>query len=44
MIYQICDVMMKISAQDRVRFWIYLLNHNSLSHQAWLIDKYKQEH
>ena len=30
MIYQICDVMMSI-------FWIYLLNHNSLSHQTWLI-------
>ena len=42
MIYQICDVMMSISKWDRVHFWIYLLNHNSLSHQTWSIDRYKQ--
>ena len=34
MIYQIWD---------RKHFWIYLLNHNSLSHQTWPIDRYKQE-
>ena len=42
MIYQICDVMMNISTQDRVHFCIYLLNHNSLSHQTWLTNRYKQ--
>ena len=42
MIYQICDVMMSISAWDRVHFWIGLLNHNSLSNQTWSIDRYKQ--
>ena len=42
MIYQICDVMMSISAWDRVHFWVYLLNHNLLSHQTWPIDRYKQ--
>ena len=41
MIYQICDVMANI-IMDRVHFWIYLLNHNSLTHQTWLIDRYKQ--
>ena len=24
-------------------FWIYLLNHNSLTHQTWSIDRWKQE-
>ena len=33
MIYQTCDVMMEISTWERVHFWIYLLNHNSLSHK-----------
>ena len=42
MIYQTCDVMMSISTQDRVHFSIYLLNHNSLSHQTWPIDRYKE--
>ena len=42
MIYQICDFMMIISTWDRVQFWIYLLNHNSLTHQIWSIDTYKQ--
>ena len=42
MIYQICDVMMSISAWGRVHFWIYLLNNNSLSHQTWPVDRYKQ--
>ena len=23
-------------------FWIYLLNHNSLTHQTWPIDRYKE--
>ena len=40
MIYQICDAM-SIIIVDRVHFWIYLLNHNSLTHQAWSIDRYK---
>ena len=42
MIYQICDAMMSITTWERVHFWIYLLNHNSLSHQTWSIDRYKQ--
>ena len=29
MIYQICEVMMSISAWDRVHLWIYLLNNNT---------------
>ena len=41
MIYQICDAMMSISTWDMVHFWIYLLSHNSLSHQTWPIDRYK---
>ena len=40
MIYQICDVMMSIRTLDQVHFLIYLLNHNSLSHQTWPIDRY----
>ena len=27
---------------NRVHFRIYLLNHNSLTHQTWSIDRYKQ--
>ena len=42
MIYQICDVMMSITTRDRVRFWIHLLNHNSLTHQTCSTDRYKQ--
>ena len=42
MIYQICDAMMNISIWDRVHFWIYLLNHNSLTHQTWSLNRYKQ--
>ena len=34
------DVIM--SRWDRAHFWIYLLNHNSLNHQTWPIDRYKQ--
>ena len=41
-IYQICDVMMSINTWDRMHFWIYILNHNSLSHQTWPIDRSKQ--
>ena len=41
-IYKICDVMMSISTWDKVHFWLYLLNHNSLSHQTWSIDRCKQ--
>ena len=42
MIYRICDVTISISTWDKVHFWIYLLNHNSWSHQTWPIDRYKQ--
>ena len=42
MIYQVCDVIMSMSTWDRVHFWIYLLNHKSLSHQTWPIDIYKE--
>ena len=42
MIYQICDIMMSINTWDKRYFWIYLLNHNSLTHQTWSIDRYKQ--
>ena len=42
MILQICDVMRSISTWDGVYFWIYLLNHDSLTHQTWSIDRYKQ--
>ena len=41
MIYQICDVMMSISTWDKAHFWIYLLNHNSVTHQTWSIGRYK---
>ena len=37
-----CVVMMSISTWDRKHFWKYLLNHNSLSHQTWPPDRYKQ--
>ena len=40
MIYQISDVTMSISTWDKVHFWIYLLNHNSLSHHTWPTDRY----
>ena len=43
MIYQICDVMMSINTWNRVHFWIYLLNHGSLCHQTYAIDRYNQE-
>ena len=36
-------VMMSIGTWDNVHFWIYLLNRNSLSHQAWPSDRYQQE-
>ena len=42
MICQNCDVIMSISTWDRVHFSIYLLNHNSLGHQTWPTDRYKQ--
>ena len=41
MIYQICHVI-SISIWDRVHFWIYFLNHNSISHHTWPTDRYKQ--
>ena len=28
--------------KETVHFWIYLLNHNSLTHQTWSINRYKQ--
>ena len=34
--------MMSISTWDKIHFWIYLLNRNSLSHQTWPVDRYKQ--
>ena len=34
--------MMNISTYDRVHFRIYILNHNSLTHQTWSIDRCKQ--
>ena len=42
MFYQIFDVMMSIITRDMVHFYIYLLNHNSLTHQTWSIDRCKQ--
>ena len=33
---------MSISTWHRMHFWIYLLNHNLLTYQAWSIDRYKQ--
>ena len=42
MICQICDAMMSISTWNMVHFWKYLLSHNSLTHQTWSIDRYKQ--
>ena len=42
MIYQISDVMMSISIWCRVHFWIYTLKHNSLTHQTWSVNRYKQ--
>ena len=42
MIYQIREVTMTISTWDNLHFWIYLLNHNSWSHQTWSVDRYKQ--
>ena len=38
MIYQICNVM----TRDRVRFWICILNHDSISHQTWPTDMQKE--
>ena len=31
-----------ILVHETVQFWIYILNQNSLSHQTWSIDRYKQ--
>ena len=42
MFYQICDVMMSLNTWNRLHFLIHLLNQNSLSHQTWPIDRYKQ--
>ena len=37
-----CDVLISIITWDRVHFWLYLLNDNSLSHQSWPNNRYKQ--
>ena len=42
MIYQISDVIMSISTWDGAFLNIYILNHNSLTHQTWSIDRCKQ--
>ena len=34
--------MMSSSTWDRVDFWTYLLNHNSLTHQIWSLNRHKQ--
>ena len=41
-IYQICDVMMSVSAWEKVHLWMHFLNHNSLNHQTWSAGRYKQ--
>ena len=41
MIYQACAVI-NISSWDRVHFWIYLLNHNSISDHTLPTDRYKR--
>ena len=41
-IYQIYDIMMGVTTRCRVRFCIYLLNHNSFSNQTWSTGWYKQ--
>ena len=35
----IYDIMMSISTGERVHFWIYLLSHNSLTHQTSSPDR-----
>ena len=42
MIYQICETMISIGTWGRVHIWIYLLNHNSLTHQTWSIERQGQ--
>ena len=37
-IYQICDAMMSISTLNRAHFWIFLLNHNLLTHKHCSAD------
>ena len=34
---------MSISTWERVHFLIYLLNHKSLSHETWPIERYKSQ-
>ena len=36
------ESVMSINALDKVHFSIYLLRHDSLTHQTWLIDSYQQ--
>ena len=31
-----------VLVHETVHFWIYILNHNSLTHQTWSIDRCKQ--
>ena len=40
--YKICDVMVSIRTWNRIHFWIYLLNLNSITRQTCSIDRYKQ--
>ena len=42
MSYQIFDVLMSVSTLDRVHFWMYLLNDNSLTHEIWSVDRCQQ--
>ena len=35
-----CDVMLSISTQARVHFWMYLLNGKSLAHEPWLNNRF----
>ena len=42
MIYRICDTKTNISTKDRVRFYVYLLNHNSLTLPIPISDEEKK--
>ena len=41
--HRVCNLSRNVNTWDWVYFWIYLLNHNSLSYQTWPIDRYKQK-
>ena len=34
--------LMSVSTLDRVHFWMYLLNDNSLTHEIWSVDRCQQ--